>query len=261
MPIIRRPRTVLKLSGETLRPWLDKLITNTLSGPVSFAALLTPQGKIIADFFVTENGDDLLLDTTEAMGPALLKRLKMFRLREPIEIEDVSETNHVYCAWDNAADKIGDPDPRMASLGSRLITTERRDVTPAADYDAHRLSLGVTDSQWDFGPISTFPMDACMDQLNGVDYQKGCFVGQEVVSRMKRMSSVRKRMRSVVLSGPADPGDAIKAGERKVGQLLHVNGTLGMALIRIDRLKEATESPSVRGNRVQVMGSVIGTDD
>ncbi len=260
MPIIRRPRTVLKLSGETVRPWLDKLITNSLSGPVSFSALLTPQGKITADFFVTEQGDDLLLDTTLDMGPGLLKRLKMFRLREPIEIEDISETHVVHCAW-GEGELPGDTDPRMPSLGTRWITEERRDVTPGADYDTHRLSLGVPDSEWDYGPNSTFPMDACMDQLNGVDYQKGCFVGQEVVSRMKRMSSVRKRMRTLVLSGPAEVGDPVKAGERKVGQVLHVNGTLAMALIRIDRLKEATESPSVRNKSVQVMGSVIGTDD
>ena len=258
MPIAHRPRTVLKLSGEGVRGWLGNLLTNTLSGPVTFAALLTPQGKIIADLFVTDRGDHLLLDTTPEMGAGLRKRLTMYRLRAPIDIEDVSGTHHIHVVW-NADDAPGDPDPRLPALGQRLIADAPRGTT--GDWDAHRLSLGVPDSEWDFGPQSTFPMDACMDQLNGVDYQKGCFVGQEVVSRMKRMGSVRKRMRGLVLDGPAERGDKVMAGTRNVGQVLHAKDGMAMALIRLDRLKDASESPTVRGARVDVMDSVLGTDD
>ncbi len=246
-----------------MRGWLDGLITNALSGPVTFAALLTPQGKIIADFFVTDAGagagDALLLDTTEAMGPGLQKRLSMYRLRAPITIEDVSDSHPVHVLWDMDDDAPGHVDPRHPSLGHRTVGAAMS--AGAGDYNAHRLSLGVPDSEWDFGPVSTFPMDACMDQLNGVDYAKGCFVGQEVVSRMKRMGSVRKRMRGLVLSGPAEVGDSIKAGERAVGKVLHVHGNLAMALVRIDRLREATESPTLRDASVQIMKSVVGTDD
>ena len=258
MPIASRQRFVLSLSGEGVRPWLEGLITNTLSAPVTFAALLSPQGKIIADFFVTDQSGHVLLDTTEAMGPALQKRLSMYRLRAPIEIADVSSSHHVACAW-GEGELPGHPDPRHPALGTRTIETTSRVGT--GDFDAHRLSLGVPDSEWDFGPLSTFPMDACMDQLNGVDYAKGCFVGQEVVSRMKRIGSVRKRMRGTVLSGPAEQGDTIKAGTRTVGQVLHVQGSMAMSLVRLDRLRDATESPTVRGERVRILDSVLGTDD
>lgn len=255
-----RPRTVLKLSGENVHDWFSGLITNSLRGPVTFAALLTPQGKIIADFFVTDRGDHLLIDTTPDMGGALHKRLKMYRLRAPIEIDDVSDTHHVSCLWGvEDGCEIGDPDPRMPALGRRLIADR---LTPdTGDWDRHRLSLGVPDSEWDFGVQTTFPADACMDQLNGVDFNGGCFVGQEVVSRMKRMTTVRKRMRGLVLSAPAEAGDKIKCGERSVGQVLHVNGLQGLALVRLDRLRDATEGPTVRDARVEVMKSVLGSDD
>lgn len=262
MPYARLFRTVLKLSGEGVREWLDGLLTNAVSGPLTFAALLTPQGKIIADLFVTDAGDHFLLDTPEDMGAPLLKRLKMYRLRAPIEIGDLSDSHKVYALWD-VSGEIGAADPRLPALGSRLITDQALPMTnlTAGDYDAHRLALGVPDSAKDFGSVTTFPADACMDQLNGVNFSKGCFVGQEVVSRMKRMTTVRKRMRGVVLSGPAEAGDKIKAGERAIGQILHAHEGLAMALIRLDRWREASESPSVRGAPVQIMDSVLGTDD
>ncbi len=258
MPIQRRDRTVLKLSGEGVRDWLSGLVTNSLSAPVTFAALLTPQGKIIADMFITDRGDHLLLDTPPDMGEALHKRLKMYRLRAPIEIEDVSDTLHIHCLWDCDDREIGEADPRMPALGRRLITDIVKSST--GDWDTHRLPLGVPDSEWDFGTASTFPAEACMDQLNGVDFHGGCFVGQEVVSRMRRMTTVRKRMRGLVLTGPAEVGDKIKAGERSVGQILHVNGTQAMALVRLDRLHEVSALPSVHGESVIVMDSVLGTD-
>lgn len=260
MLIERRPRTILRLSGDGVSDWLSGLVTNSLSGPVTFAALLTPQGKIIADFFVTDRGDHLLLDTTPGMGGALHKRLKMYRLRAPIEIEDLSERLHVHCLWECEDDcDLGDPDPRLPALGRRLISEVPKKST--GDWDKHRLSLGVPDSEWDFGVQTTFPADACMDQLNGVDFQGGCFVGQEVVSRMKRMTTVRKRIRGVVLTGPADAGDPLKAGERTVGQILHVNGSQAMALVRLDRLREASAGPAVRGKPIRVMNNVLGMDE
>lgn len=243
-----------------MRDWFSGLITNSLSGPVTFAALLTPQGKIIADLFVTDRGDHLLIDTTPDMGAALHKRLKMYRLRAPIEIEDVPDNHHLHCLWDcDEGEDRGDADPRLPALGRRLIA--EAPLPSTGDWDAHRLSLGVPDSEWDFGVQTTFPADACMDQLSGVDFKGGCFVGQEVVSRMKRMTTVRKRMRGVTLSGPAEAGDKIKCADRAVGQLLHVNGLQAMALVRLDRLREATEGPVVRDAAVDVMKSVQGTDE
>jgi hypothetical protein len=258
MPIQRRDRTIIKLSGPGVKDWFEGLITNSLASPVTFGALLTPQGKIIADFIVTGRTDHLLIDTPLAMGGPLLKRLKMYRLRAPIEIEDVSDALRVYCLWDED-DEPGDVDPRLPALGRRWITADLHDDT--GDWNAHRLSLGVPDSEWDFGVQTTFPADACMDQLNGVDYHGGCFVGQEVVSRMKRMTTVRKRMRALILSGPAETGDKLLAGDRTVGQVLHVHKDMAMGLIRLDRLRDATETPMIRGEAVEIMKSVIGTDD
>lgn len=254
MPVTLRPRTVLRLSGDGMRDWLGNLLTNTLDGTVTFAALLTPQGKIIADMFVTDRDDHLLIDTPVAMGELLRKRLMMYRLRAPITIEDVSKTHFVHALWGDAADD-GNPDPRLGALGNRLITDYC--IEGSGDYDAHRLMLGVPDSEWDFGSSTTFPMDTCMDQLNGVNYSKGCFVGQEVVSRMKRRSDVRKRMKTLRLGGSAECGDPLKLDERTVGHVLHVHGDLAMALVRVDRIADVQAEISVRDQPVEIVESAF----
>ena len=125
--------------------------------------------------------------------------------------------------------------------------------TPA-DYDAHRLALGVPDSAWDFDTEKVFPHDANMDRINGVDFKKGCFVGQEVVSRMQRKTDVRKRMGLVKLSGTAKAGDDLKAGGRTVGSLLYVNNDLAMAMLRLDRIADATDPITVNDQEVDIPG-------
>ena len=255
MPITRLERSVFRLSGEGVIAWLDGLITNSLNGDMTFAALLTPQGKIIADFFVTKDGDDLLIDTPSKFAADLFKRLRMYKLRAPIEMTDETESLNVYAIWDGEGDE-GQADPRHSSLGRRLISADYLDAD--GDYDAHRLSLGVADSTQDFESVTTFPADANMDLMNGVDFKKGCFVGQEVVSRMKRMTSVRKRMRGLILHGPAKAGDKIMAGERVIGEVYHSHQTLGMGLIRLDRLKEAEVAPTINDAPVTIMDSIDG---
>jgi len=246
MPIAQLDRTVFRLSGAGVAAWLEGLTTNSLSKPISFNALLTPQGKIIADFFVTHDADSLRLDTPDKFAASLFKRLKMYRLRAPI---DITQTDlNVYAIWDgpeqNKMGEEGHIDPRLHALGRLLITDNYLETD--GDYNAHRLSLGVPDSAHDFETVTTFPADANMDLMNGVDFKKGCFVGQEVVSRMKRMTTVKKRMRGIILNGPAQVGDKIKAGERVIGDMLHVHEiigrenmrqkTMGIAMIRLDRL-------------------------
>lgn len=255
MPIAQLNRSIFRLSGEGVTPWLDGLITNSLSGPITFAALLTPQGKIIADFFVTKEDDALLIDTPSKFAAALFKRLRMYKLRAPINITDITETHNVYAIWGGEGEE-GHADPRHASLGRRLITPDYLDAE--GDYDAHRLSLGVVDSEWDFETISRFPADANMDLMNGVDYKKGCFVGQEVVSRMKRMTTVKKRMRGLILKGDAKTEDKIMAGERVIGDVLHVHGQMGIGLIRLDRLKAAEINPTIGDVIVNIMASIDG---
>jgi len=224
---------------------------------MTFTALLTPQGKIIADFFITKTEGGVLIDTPKKFAADLLKRFKMYRLREKIEIEDVSETHFVHVVWDEDED-LGFADPRLRALGHRLITNA--DLDSHGVYDTHRLSLGIPESEWDFETSTTFPADAYMDMLSGVDFQKGCFVGQEVVSRMKRMTSVKKRMRGLILEEPATAGDKILAGERVIGEVLHVKGRAGMGLIRLGRLEQATESPVVNDASVIIMKAPDGSD-
>jgi len=260
MPSAQLDRAILRLSGDGVSAWLDGLITNSLTEDMTFAALLTPQGKIIADFFVTKASinnerDDLLIDTPRKFSADLFKRLRMYKLRAPIEITDISDTHNVYALWDGEGE-AGFKDPRHASLGRRLITQDFLDAHD--DYDAHRLSLGVADSGYDFETITTFPADANMDLMNGVDFKKGCFVGQEVVSRMKRMTTVKKRMRGLILTGDAIKGDKIMGGTRVIGEVYHSQGTLGMGLIRLDRLKAAELSPTINDHPVTIMESVDG---
>ena len=255
MPAAQLNRSVLRLSGEGVAAWLEGLITNSLTSALTFTALLTPQGKIIADFFVTKDGNDLLIDTPQKFTADLFKRLRMYKLRAPIEITDITETHTVYALWDVTGEE-GHEDPRHSSLGRRLITQGHLEASD--DYDAHRLSLGVADSALDFDTITTFPADANMDLMNGVDFKKGCFVGQEVVSRMKRMTTVKKRMRGLILEGEAAKGDKVMAGSRVIGEVYHSHKNYGMGLIRLDRLKDAEVSPTVNDTPVTIMDSIDG---
>lgn len=255
MSSARLSRTVFRLSGEGVTDWLSGLTTNSIEENITFAALLTPQGKIIADFFIYRVGEDLLLETATKFGDVLHKRLRMYRLRAPIEI---TETDlHVYAVWDEE-DMPGHPDPRHASLGNRVMI--ETPMLATADYDAHRLSLGVPDSQWDFETQKVFPADANMDLLNGVNFSKGCFVGQEVVSRMKRMTTVKKRLRGIILEGDAKASDRILSGDRVIGEVLHVRKKSGMAMIRLDRLRAAEYDLTLNGSPVTVMKAVDGLD-
>ncbi|MEP3653306.1 MAG: folate-binding protein [Litorimonas sp.] len=253
MSSARLSRTVFRLSGEGVSDWLSGLTTNSIEENITFAALLTPQGKIIADFFIYKDGEDLLLETATKFAEGLHKRLRMYRLRAPIEI---AETDlHVYAVWDEE-DMQGHPDPRHASLGNRVVT--ETPMLETADYDSHRLSLGVPDSEWDFETQQVFPADANMDLLNGVNFSKGCFVGQEVVSRMKRMTTVKKRMRGIITDENAKAGDRVLSGERVIGDILHTNGNSGIAMIRLDRLRAAEHDLTLNDAPVTVMSSVTG---
>jgi len=262
MPICRLPRSVLHVSGEGVGEWLASLITNALSDNLSFAALLTPQGKIIADFFVFGNGnsDSVLIDVPNKFLETLEKRLKMYRLRKPIKI--FNQQMNVYAAWgEDDTDDWGFSDPRLPALGRRhleLAAFDKNETT--GDYNAHRLSLGVPDSEWDFETAKVFPADANMDLLNGVNFSKGCFVGQEVVSRMKRMTTVKKRMRGIIFEGNAKAGDRILSGERVIGDVLSTHGKMGMAMMRLDRLRDASFNLTLNDAPVQIMSAVDGLD-
>lgn len=245
MPIAKLDRTIISVCGDNTVDFLSGLTTNNLEADITFTALLTPQGKIIADFFVTKMSERLLIDTPSKFAADLMKRLKMYKLRAKIDLT-IEDDLSVYAAWDGLGDE-GHEDPRHAGLGRRIMAEHIETTTDAEDYNAHRLTLGIPDSTWDFDTVTTFPANANMDLLNGVDFHKGCFVGQEVVSRMHRKTKVRKRMQSFIATAPIVPAATLICGLVNVGTVMSMQGKSGMAMIREDRLPEAadTDTPDI----------------
>ena len=254
-------RGVAKVVGDDAGKFLNGLITvdcaTVTPGHARYAALLTPQGKIIADFIVAAaapgDGGSFFLDVPRALAPSLVQRLNFYRLRAKVIVEDLSDGLGVLAAWGgNAQTPVGlsYPDPRLPELGLRCMLPPHladqaiadlgaRKVD-AAEYDAHRIALGVPQGEADFGYGDAFPHEADMDQLHGVDFDKGCFVGQEVVSRMAHRGTARTRVVPVSFDGAAPPARTpITAGDKSIGTLGSAANGKGIAMIRLDRAAEA----------------------
>jgi len=215
-------RALIRLSGEDVRGFLDGLVTNTLDTLPAYSALLTPQGKVIADFIVWADGDDLLLDCDEAAAEALAKRLAMYRLRRPIAIErDASLAVH----WSQE----GADDPRLPALGRRWIAPPS---DPASGWHEHRLRLGVCEGAAELGDLLWLECNA--DELNGVSFTKGCFVGQENTARMNWRGKVNRRL-FVVPIGVA-PDARIRAEYPELG--------LAVAHLRVDEVPPEAVRPA-----------------
>ena len=245
-------RGVVRVAGDDAAKLLDNLITADLERldkePALFAGLLSPQGKILFDFFVVKTPDGFLLETARAKAADLAKRLTFYKLRAKAVIADVSADYEVLAAWDGAPPQIDGaiafPDPRNAGLGWRLILQTGRplpeadETTPEA-YHAHRVSLGMPEGGRDYELGDTFPHEALFDQIGGVNFDKGCYVGQEVVSRMQHRSTARKRV--VPIEGASDipAGAEVRIGEAVIGSVGSSNGTRALALVRLDRIGEA----------------------
>ena len=223
-----------------------------------FGALLTPQGKIIADFIIAEasadDGGGFFLDCPRALALTLIEKLNFYKLRAKVANEDVSEALGVMAAWDgqNAATEYGlcYADPRLAALGMRLVLPRHAAEEAAADldatlveaaaYEAHRIALGVPRGGSDFSYGDAFPHEADMDQLAGVDFDKGCYVGQEVVSRVQHRASARSRVVPIVYDDFAPMnGLPVMAGEKEIGVLGATANGRGLALLRLDRAADA----------------------
>lgn len=254
-------RGVVKVAGEPARGFLNGLVTTDIGEMTPqtprFAALLTPQGKIIADFIVVQapaaDGGDFFLDCPRALAEALVDKLNFYKLRAKVIVEDLSETLGVMAAWDGAGDTeygLVYPDPRLPALGLRLMLPPHLAdkaaadlgavLSDAKDYESHRIALGAPRGGLDFTYGDTFPHDADMDQLNGVDFKKGCFVGQEVVSRVEHRGTARNRIVPVVFDDfAAEAGTAVMAGEKSVGTMGSSSGRNGLAMLRLDRVQEA----------------------
>jgi folate-binding protein YgfZ len=257
-------RGVVKVSGNDARDFLNGLVTTDVTllrpGLGRFGALLTPQGKITTDFLITEapssHGGGFLIDCPRVLAQGLADKLGFYKLRAKVVVENLSDSLGVLAAWDGdlaLKPDLAFADPRNPALGWRILVPEElaqkaadligAEMVDSTGYDAHRIASGVPRGGLDFIYGDAFPHETNMDRLHGVDFDKGCYVGQEVVSRMQHRGTARTRTIRIILDGPApEPGAAILAGDKPVGTMGSAAGRNGLALIRIDRVADALDA-------------------
>ncbi|WP_342733248.1 folate-binding protein [Bradyrhizobium sp. B117] len=255
-------RGVVKVAGEDARNFLNGLITTDVDrlkpGLGRFGALLTPQGKIIVDFLITEvpagHGGGFLIDCPKPLAEGLATKLKFYKLRAKVTVENLDLG--VLAAWGGqpaAQPDLAFADPRNAELGIRILIPEDlkqklsdligAELVDAADYEAHRIALGVPRGGLDFMYSDAFPHETNMDRLAGVDFDKGCYVGQEVVSRMQHRGTARTRSVKVLLDNLSpEVGVSVMAGDKQVGTMGSSAQGKGIALVRIDRVADALDA-------------------
>lgn len=227
-------RSILKLTGPETRDFLQGLVTNDVArideGPV-YAAMLTPQGKYIADFFLVAQGDAVLLDVDAALAAPLLQRLNMYKLRADVQIEETAL--NVWRGTGPAPDGAVF-DPRHPDLGWRLYGDAAGD--DGTDFDAVRVAHCIPETGIELTPDS-FILEVGFERLNGVDFRKGCYVGQEVTARMKHKTELRKGLATVEIDGAAPAGTEITMGGKPAGTLFTQSGNRAIAYLRFDRAK------------------------
>jgi tRNA-modifying protein YgfZ len=246
-------RGVLRVAGPDARKLLQGVITNdidrTQGGAAIHAGLLSPQGKILFDFFVVAANSDFLIEVAQAKAAELVKRLGFYRLRAKVDFSEVPSFA-VAAVWGGAPilpeGAIAYADPRLPELGLRILLPQGASAADLgcaaaseADYHALRIGLGVPEGGRDYDFGDAFPHEALFDQLNGVDFKKGCFIGQEVVSRMQHRGTARKRVVPVEGDAPLSVGASVEAGGLPLGPIGSVNGASGLAMLRLDRAEEA----------------------
>ncbi len=244
-------RGVVELSGDDRVSFLQGLVSNdvTRAGPGTavWTALLTPQGKWLADFFILAEGARLLLDCERAQAGMLVKQLSRYRLRAAVALRDASEAFAVHAAWGDApaADAVIAPDPRLPEAGWRVLAAAPLDgALPAEAWQAHRLALGLPDGSRDMDERSVL-LEAGFDELGGVSWTKGCYMGQELTARTKYRGLVKRRLVPVDIDGPMPaPGTPVRFGAQEVGVLRFGTDGRGMALLRLEALAEGTRLTS-----------------
>jgi folate-binding protein YgfZ len=242
-------RGVLAVHGPDAATLLAGVVTSAVDalppGSARFAALLTPQGKILADFLTVATADGFLLDVAADRLETLATALKRYRLRAKVSIDDRSADVGVLAVWgDGLAPPEAVADPRLLGMGARAYLppaeAAARADTEAAVYHSGRIDLGLPEGGKDYRWGETFPHEADLDLLGGVDFDKGCYVGQEVVSRMQHRGTARSRVVPVRLEGEApEPFTEVTVGERTIGSMGSSADGRGMALLRLDRVAEA----------------------
>ncbi|HME84289.1 MAG TPA: folate-binding protein [Roseiarcus sp.] len=248
-------RGVIRVSGEEASKFLQGLLTNDVerleAGEARYAALLSPQGKILFDMLVVripaENGAAYLIDCAAAQAADLARRLSFYKLRAKVAVVDESADHGVIAGWgeepQNVAGGVVYRDPR-APLGWRAILPRDQAVAVGAghvhEYERLRIALAVPKGGVDFAYGDAFPHDANLDSLSGVDFDKGCYVGQEVVSRMKHRGMARKRVARVKVTADAPPpGTPVLDGQLTIGTLGSSSGREALAMLRFDRVEDA----------------------
>ena len=235
---VRRERAVLSLEGAESENFLHNLVTADIlglaEGKARYAALLTPQGKILFDFFVVKTAEGYLLDCAASQLEELIKRLMFYRLRAKVAIAERKDLEAGVAPTKPQA-LVAYMDPRTSLMGWRIIA-EKGKLPTGTGYDQMRIALGLADSDGDIGSGELFPHEANLDQLGAVSFSKGCYVGQEVVSRMEHRATGRSRILPVTFDGAAPPrGAAIKSADKIIGSVLSSAGNAALALLRLDR--------------------------
>jgi folate-binding protein YgfZ len=252
-------RAVIAVSGPDWRAFLQGLLTQDVEtlakGEARFGALLSPQGKLLFDLFVVGTDDGCLIDVAAERRAALAQRLMIYRLRAKVEIAPAETAVTALWPASGAPTAGWSADPRLPELGWRGYGAEPPPGAAQVDeaaYHRHCLALGVPDPDADCPSESAYPIEANFDLLGGIDFKKGCFVGQETTSRMKRRGQVKNRMLPITFDGPPPAfGAEVLAGERRAGQVLSGQAGCAMALLRLDRIDGASLSVDGRPVRAQ----------
>ena len=255
-------RAVLSIAGPEAESFLQNIVTTDMArvtaGDAGFGALLSPQGKILADFFVFAVPGGYLVDLPRSEFASFVKRMTLYRLRAMVEIASLADSHTVLVAWGgDAAPSIPEAaalaaDPRQPGLGHRAILAAGPAITipghaerPPEEWQANRIAAGVPEGGRDFAFGEAFPHDALMDDLGGLDFRKGCYVGQEIVSRMQHRGTARRRF-VMVTSANDQPlpaaGTPVEAGGKAIGALGSSAGGRGIALLRLDRARLALDA-------------------
>lgn len=262
-------RSVIRISGDDARDFLQGLISMDIAklapGRAIYGALLTPQGKFLHEFFIAEKNGVLLMDCGRERRDDLLRRLTMYKLRAKVELTDAEGDYKVVALLGDpgmgdsagAAKAFGEGvafvDPRLAAMGARAIlpapgAAETLNAAGFAEaefdiYERHRVGLGVPDGSRDLVVDKSFLLESNFEELNGVDFDKGCYVGQEVTARTKHRGLVKKRVLPMDVSGRLPtPGAKIMLGDKEAGIMCSGAGDRGLALMRLERIAEATRA-------------------
>jgi len=242
-------RGVIEIAGDDRAAFLQGLVSNDVTeaqpGRAVWAALLTPQGKWLADFFILAEPERLLLDAERAPLPALIQRLSRFRLRSKVVISARDELS-VYAAWGEAwaSGVIAAPDPRLPDAGWRVLSAEPLQTTASADeWDWHRLALGLPDGSRDLEAEKSVLLEAGFDELGGISWTKGCYMGQELTARTKYRGLVKRRLVPVEVEGPLpSAGTPVLRNGVEVGTMRSGRDERGLAVLRLDALRDRLSS-------------------